>query len=291
MDINTTYQNPNFICIGLEKTGTTWLYKILQNHPQVFIPYKKEIRFFWEKTFLPNNNIFRRFTSSHFHNRGIRRYLLVSAYFAVKNLITFNKDILKRLTWDIRFLFFPHSYRWYASLFEIYPEKNTGEITALTYTIPEEEIRLISQKFPDLKIIILFRHPVDRAWSKAKMKLCTNKNKNFEEISKEQWYEVFQEEFDACPSYFDLVNRWEKYFPKDRIHLSFYEKLQTNPLSYLQEICDFLALDINDFPDHVIENLDKKINRGLDQKIPDFFYTYLSRLYDNCIKEMSYYHS
>ncbi len=61
--------------------------------------------------------------------------------------------------------------------------------------------------------------------------------------------------------------------------------MQIAPLSYLQEICDFLALDINNFPDHVIESLDKKIGKRLEQKIPESFKIYLAQLYDNCIKE------
>lgn len=37
---------PNFICIGAQRAGTTWLYQCLKEHPQVFVPQKKELRFF-----------------------------------------------------------------------------------------------------------------------------------------------------------------------------------------------------------------------------------------------------
>lgn len=285
------YKKPDFICVGLEKTGTTWLYKILRNHPQVFIPPKKEIRFFWEKSFLPNNNFISRFTSPHFHNRGIQRYLLVSIYFAFRNLISFKREGVKRAVWDLKFLFQPRNYSWYNSLFRMYPDRISGEITALTYTIPEEEIKTISQKFPDLKVIILFRDPVDRAWSKAKMKLCKHQNKSFEDISTEQWHEVFQEEFNCCPSYVDIIERWKKFFPEDRIHINFYEKLKSEPRNFLQEICDFLQLDINEFPDYILQNLDNKIGEGISYKIPENFDSYLTQLYNNCIKEIDAYYS
>lgn len=281
------YKNPKFICVGLEKTGTTWLYKTLQKHPKVFLPPKKEIRFFWEKSFLSNNNIFKRLTSSHFHNRSIRRYLLVSIYFNIRNLLTFNKQTIKRMIWDLKFFFLPHSYYWYSSLFEIYPDLVSGEITALTYSISEEEIISISQNFPNLKIIILLRHPVDRVWSKAKMKLCKLNNKNFEEISKDEWYDVFNEEFDACPSYIDLVDRWKKHFSEDRVHVNYHQKLQADPISFLKEICNFISIDISDFPDHVIQKLDKKIGGGIEKDIPKDFETYLSKLHEKSIKEMS----
>jgi hypothetical protein len=38
---------PTFVCIGGQKTGTTWLYHKLLPHPQVFLPAKKELNFFY----------------------------------------------------------------------------------------------------------------------------------------------------------------------------------------------------------------------------------------------------
>ena len=38
---------PNFLCVGAQKAGTTTLYEILQQHPDVFLPVKiKETKFF-----------------------------------------------------------------------------------------------------------------------------------------------------------------------------------------------------------------------------------------------------
>lgn len=37
---------PNFIGIGAQRAGTTWLYENLRGHPDIFLPSKKELRFF-----------------------------------------------------------------------------------------------------------------------------------------------------------------------------------------------------------------------------------------------------
>lgn len=37
---------PNFLVIGAEKSATTWLYKRLKEHPDIFMPDTKEIHFF-----------------------------------------------------------------------------------------------------------------------------------------------------------------------------------------------------------------------------------------------------
>ncbi|HEY3645754.1 MAG TPA: sulfotransferase [Gammaproteobacteria bacterium] len=38
---------PTFVCIGGQKTGTTWLYHKLIPHPDVFLPATKELNFFY----------------------------------------------------------------------------------------------------------------------------------------------------------------------------------------------------------------------------------------------------
>ena len=37
---------PDFICVGAQRAGTTWLYECLREHPQVFVPEIKELQFF-----------------------------------------------------------------------------------------------------------------------------------------------------------------------------------------------------------------------------------------------------
>jgi hypothetical protein len=40
---------PDFLCIGVEKAGTTWLYENLKLHPEIFMSAKKEINYFRRK--------------------------------------------------------------------------------------------------------------------------------------------------------------------------------------------------------------------------------------------------
>ena len=41
---------PNFICPGAQKSGTSALYRILKQHPDIYLPDCKETRFFWRET-------------------------------------------------------------------------------------------------------------------------------------------------------------------------------------------------------------------------------------------------
>ena len=39
---------PNFFVVGCQRCGTTWLYEMLKEHPEIFLPKKKELHFFDE---------------------------------------------------------------------------------------------------------------------------------------------------------------------------------------------------------------------------------------------------
>ena len=49
-----TFSKPDFIAIGPPKTGTTWIYRNLDLHPEVWMPPDKEIRHFWERALTGN---------------------------------------------------------------------------------------------------------------------------------------------------------------------------------------------------------------------------------------------
>jgi len=53
------HQLPNFIGIGTQRAGTTWIYECFLSHPQIFIPHQKELRFFSDikNNQTDNNNI------------------------------------------------------------------------------------------------------------------------------------------------------------------------------------------------------------------------------------------
>lgn len=44
--LHIDFRGPDFICLGVQKSGTTWLYKQFCKHPQFAMPTTKELRFF-----------------------------------------------------------------------------------------------------------------------------------------------------------------------------------------------------------------------------------------------------
>ncbi|MEO1670951.1 MAG: sulfotransferase [Cyanobacteria bacterium J06631_2] len=103
---------PNFLGIGAAKCGTTWMYRLLQQHPQIYVPSKrKEIDFFcqdnnyergfdWYETFFPDAQEARQYSaigefSPRYMNttKSARRIAEVKS---VEKLIVMLRDPAKR---------------------------------------------------------------------------------------------------------------------------------------------------------------------------------------------------
>ncbi len=46
MVVNKKNKYPNFLGIGVQRAATTWVYECLKEHPEIFVPEKKELHFF-----------------------------------------------------------------------------------------------------------------------------------------------------------------------------------------------------------------------------------------------------
>ena len=116
---------PDFICIGAPKAGTTWIYKHLAAHPDVWIPLVKELHYFDRKFELPRvgkkltvrKGLFGLFPG---HSRRLitRKLLKAGMSFSVRDI-----------QWCVRYFGGNPTDEWYISLFEDRNGKVCGELT------------------------------------------------------------------------------------------------------------------------------------------------------------------
>ncbi|MHA1284648.1 MAG: sulfotransferase family protein [Promethearchaeota archaeon] len=102
---------PNFFCIGVKRGGTTWLYEILKDHPEVYLcPFKKETHFFtvyyknginWYKQFFPEIKKAQRYkiigeiAPTYFTNKITPK--LIKKHIPYAKFILILRDPIKRL--------------------------------------------------------------------------------------------------------------------------------------------------------------------------------------------------
>jgi hypothetical protein len=70
--------------------------------------------------------------------------------------------------WSLRFSFGRVDDEWYRSLFENAPVAIRGEITPSYTMLNEDDVARVQQFEPELKILLLLRNPIDRAWSQIR---------------------------------------------------------------------------------------------------------------------------
>lgn len=127
---------PNFLVIGAEKCGTTWLHAVLRAHPEIFVPPTKEIHYF------------NRLDSNLRERDSFRRGL-----------------------------------NWYERFFADWSgERHVGEVTPLYMCDPVAPQR-IAETLPDVRLVCLLRHPVDRAYAHYWMARAKgHESRSFDEV-------------------------------------------------------------------------------------------------------------
>lgn len=274
--------SPDFICIGPEKTGTTLLYRLLQEHPNVLLPIMKEIRFWDEGINIPNHTIGRVLCSDHWHYAILRKRLRRRSKSEIKRLALFRWKESTDFYWWLRYTLGHRSEDWYESLFS--PEFVTGDISPLYYHLPEESVKKISRYKPDIKIVVFIRDPIERAWSKIKMNMLSHKGRELDQLSFEEFKRYSETVRAKWVPYLETVRMWQQYFPQ--IHVSLFDDLQSNQLHWYRGLCDFLGLD----PSIAAVGEVKFVNSGKSVSIPREYEEVLKAQYWKEIVELQHHY-
>lgn len=254
-------KNPDFLCIGIQKAGTTWLYNNLKNHPQVALPVFKELHFYDEIHLNVKRNIISRLFDKHWMNKWWRKTLVHSTYKALRE---FN---LKRMLWLSFYFFYPRNHFWYKALFPTNKNKITGEFTPDYSIVNLDLIETAHQNFPKTKIIILLRNPIERDWSQLKMifkRMYSVKSTNEIDIKTKLEYLNYK---NPHSQYISIINNWSNIFPNNNIFIGFYDEILESPNDLMKKISDFLNIKYVPSP-----TTSRKIfNKGLADTIaPEF---------------------
>jgi hypothetical protein len=226
---------PNFLVIGAQKAGTTWLDRNLRMHPEIWLPPEKEIHYFD----LPKNLPFTFFVLAPDRsdrcwviNRLKRAYLRAQA-----------KPENKR--WYARYYFLPRTDCWYSSLFTPGPGQIAGEVTPHYAAMGERDIAKVKSLAPDIKLVYILRDPIDRMWSHAAMNFSDRFGYQGIDAVAEQAIARFlrSPKHLAQARYFANLQRWEKYFPPEQMFIGFYDEIAAAPERLLRSVFQFVGVD------------------------------------------------
>jgi hypothetical protein len=212
---------PDFLCIGVHKGGTTWLYQQLDSHPDFWMPHVKELHYF--------DQLGRVKRSSSPRRRDERdlRFL--------ENM----KSLSAKPYMDLEH---------YARLFEPKGSLISGDISPNYSTLNDEVIRRIVRYFPNLKVIFLARDPVERVWSHLSMEVRYHQIEAFDVTNVDEVNRNLLRRGLLLRSYPSaIVARWKRHVHSDRLRIYFFDDLQKNPTELRRSILKFLDADPNKF--------------------------------------------
>ena len=230
---------PNFLCIGAQRSGTSWLNKNLRQHPAVWMPPIKEIHYFDEREKYAAISPVKSFIYTYRLYKRRLRWVSKS----VKRKVKSQSLNWQALNWYRRYLLGSRCDQWYSSLFDLGMGKTIGEITPEYGPLNPESVAHIYEIMPDAKIIFIMRNPIQRAWSHLLMELRNDKIP-LESLSKEAFIEHFNSKKSIKKSsYSHIVETWKSYYPEEQLFIAFFEEIKDCPEDLLLRIFDFIGVE------------------------------------------------
>jgi hypothetical protein len=129
---------------------------------------------------------------------------------------------------------------WYEGIFaDCEPSTIAGEFSTSYLTSAESPAR-IKDRYPDVRLIVSLRHPVDRAYSSYLNDIVAGVVPAATS---------FTEALRAHPGYLDAgryarhLRRYLKLFGRDQVFVSFFDDARRDPLAAMRQIYEFLGID------------------------------------------------
>ena len=208
---------PDFICIGAQKAGTSWLYQQLEAHPDFWMPPVKELHYFNELSRV------KRTDPPRCRDERDRWFLEELTSLRSKPYLDLEG---------------------YARLFEAKGKLICGDITPAYSMLSDEIIQEISGRFPRLKVIFLARDPVERTWSQLSMGVRLRMIKPFDATDADEVIRNVLRPGVLLRSYpSKIAARWHRGVPSDLFRVYFFDDLKENPLEMRRQILSFLGGD------------------------------------------------
>lgn len=230
---------PDFLCIGAQKAGTTWLYRNLQRHRQVWLPPRKEVHYFDWRASEPKGAIalYRTRLFSDEASSRIWRHQVLRTPKRWSRWRSFDASL-----WETRYLFLPPNDERYLSLLSPPAGKISGDITPGYGPLPREKVSQVSRLLPDVKIVFLMRNPLERSYSAAVMETAKHTKGDATIFGGDSVAHLASETSRVHSLYSRILDNWCAFYPPERFFVGFIEDISFHPDELWADIGDFLEI-------------------------------------------------
>ena len=256
-----------FLGAGAMKAGTTWLYAVLSQHPEMHYFYARAVR--------PD------VLSDRARLRNVdQKYLRFDVERAGAAAMR------ARFRWIANYLDAPVDDHWYRMLFSARPEGAwAADFSNLYALLPECEWRRIHDRVGALRVLYTLRDPVERLWSHAKFHLRITGQAE----AIHAWPVDRMEAFVRQPfiwenaEYGAALRRMRAALPETALRVLIHEDLHRDEPAGLAAIGDFLGIAPNDYPRDL---LSRRVNPTSAEPVPPAFRSRVQRDVDRIVAEL-----
>jgi hypothetical protein len=267
---------PSFLIIGAQKSATTWLHQMLDAHPDVWMPREKELHYFDEKLWKPGVELRSYLRGDRLEDQRWRRQ--------VRHQIRLyrTQPTLDGVIWNLRYFLGRRSDDWYARLFKQGAGRVTGEATPNYSILARERVEHIAAVLPDVRVILIVRHPIERAWSHAVMERIRRQPRP--PTADELRDHFTSERSRRLTDYPLMIETWGSAIPADQFLLAWLEDVHFRPKEFLGRVCELLGLPE---PPQWPSGLEQPVWKGPLQTLPYEHAAFLADLYSEQIDEFA----
>lgn len=235
-----------FLSVGAMKAGTTWLYDVMNRHPDVHFSQEKEIHYFYAQTQRPG------LLSDRARMRRAKGYL------AFDPEVSQAKILQKRVRWTANWLAGPVDDRWFNNLFlHQGPARWVADFSNLNALLTEQAWRDIHARTRKLRVLYTLREPVDRIWSHVRFHLkMQGKSELLNGWSADDIFAHIQEgDYLEHTDYVAAIGRMRLGLPAECLKIGFFDRIGQDPRGFVAEIDHFLDLEPRNLPDEVVSRV------------------------------------
>lgn len=250
--------DPDFLCIGQQKAGTGWLYDQLTFHQDFWMPPIKELHYMDAQLGLrPDVQKLHRRLHADLQKSETGR--------VARNKRPFTQRDIDFLDKALPMVGAPTDLDRYADLFAVKDGLISGDITPAYSTLQQDVIDRIATRFRNLKIILLVRNPVERAWSSLNMQVRLVPEAQGDAplrdwVSVKAKIAVPDVVARSFPS--QIWRRWRGVFPPERIRYFFFDDVVDRPAEVRADILRFLGADPEKPSGHLPPGFNRKAARS-----------------------------
>lgn len=250
-----------FLGIGAMKAGTTWLYAMLDRHPELHFCPEKEVHYFYHR-YVDGAQLSEQRRLSNVRERYLLRF----------DPDTANIDrVRQNLHWVSAYLSGPVDDHWYRNLFQMRRHHRYAcDFSNLSAHLPATVWPRIAAQCDTLRVLYTMRDPLKRLWSHTKFHLqVTDQLHLLDQWGPDEFTAFVRQPFIwENAEYGRPLRAMQGGLSPDCWKAVFYEDIHADQRAMLRGIEDFLGVAHFDYPDALLA---RRFTESVPHPMPPFF--------------------